>query len=122
MKVVTPEEFDAWVDKEQQSEPTAEPPQPAATRRPPASSSSPTPAAAAATRWPTPSPTSAIGPVLDDLAADAEKYGKQDKQSPEEYVKTSIEDPGAFVVPNFDDGIMPADYRSSSPPRRSTRS
>ena len=60
--------------------------------------------------------TSAIGPSLDELAADAEKYGKQEKQSPEEYVKTSIEDPGAFLVPNFDDGIMPADFAEQLSP------
>ena len=38
-------------------------------------------------------------PELDDLAADAAKYGKQEGQTPEEYVKDSIEDPDAFVVP-----------------------
>ena len=54
--------------------------------------------------------TAAIGPGLDELSADAAKYGKQEDQSPEEYVKTSIEDPSAFLVPDFDDGVMPADY------------
>ena len=42
------------------------------------------------------------GPSLDDLAkGDARKYGKREKQSPEEYVRTSIEEPDAFRVPGF---------------------
>jgi cytochrome c oxidase subunit 2 len=41
------------------------------------------------------------GPSLDDLAKDARKFGRRERQSPEEYVKTSIEDPSAFRVPGF---------------------
>jgi cytochrome c oxidase subunit 2 len=52
-----------------------------------------------------------IGPNLDNVAADAAKYGKQKGLSPEEYVKASIEDPGSFVVPKFDNGIMPKTYK-----------
>lgn len=53
---------------------------------------------------------SAIGPGLDELAANAEKFGKQEGQSPEEYVRTAIEDPNAFLVPDYNDGVMPADF------------
>ena len=58
----------------------------------------------------------AIGPVLDDVAADAAKYGKQEGQSPEEYLKAAIEDPESFVVPEFDKGIMPTTYKGDLSP------
>lgn len=45
----------------------------------------------------------AVGPGLDNLAADAEKA----KQPLEEYVHTSIVNPGAYVVPGFQNGVMP---------------
>ena len=52
-----------------------------------------------------------VGPSLDDLAkGDAARFGKQRKQSPEEYVKTSIVKPAAFEVPGFPTGTMPANY------------
>lgn len=57
-----------------------------------------------------------VGPELDDLAAQAAKYGKREGQTPAEYVKTAIEDPGKFVVPGFQDGLMPADYSSQLSP------
>ena len=44
---------------------------------------------------------SKTGPSLDNLAEDARKYGKRERQSAEEYVRTSIEDPEAFRVPGF---------------------
>ncbi len=43
-----------------------------------------------------------VGPSLDDLAkGDARKFGKREGQSPEQYAKTSIEDPDAFRVRGF---------------------
>lgn len=60
--------------------------------------------------------TSAIGPGLDELTADAEKYGGQNDQSPEEYVSSSITDPDAFLVPDFNKGIMPGDYEQQISP------
>jgi cytochrome c oxidase subunit II len=57
-----------------------------------------------------------IGPDLNELAADAAKYGKPEGQSPEEYVKAAIEDPGAFTVPGFDKGLMPATYKDDLSP------
>lgn len=54
--------------------------------------------------------TGAVGPELDDLAAQAAKYAKQEGISPEEYVRQAIVEPGKFVVPGFDDGLMPATY------------
>ena len=60
--------------------------------------------------------SAAIGPSLDELAADAEKYGKQEGQSPEEYVKASIETPNAFLVPKFNKGVMPGTYKDQLSP------
>ena len=57
-----------------------------------------------------------IGPVLNNVAADATKYGKQEGQSPEEYVKASIESPDSFLVPKFGKGIMPATYKDDLSP------
>ena len=56
--------------------------------------------------------TATVGPELDDLAAQAARYGKREGQSPTEYAKAAIEDPSAFVVPGFQDGLMPGDYKS----------
>ena len=46
-----------------------------------------------------------VGPDLDNLAADAQKANKG---SVEDYTKESIEDPGAYVVPGYPNGVMPA--------------
>jgi cytochrome c oxidase subunit 2 len=51
-----------------------------------------------------------VGPNLNKLAADAAKYGKQLKETPEQYVKQSIVDPGKFTVPSFPKGVMPATF------------
>ena len=56
--------------------------------------------------------TGTAGPDLDDLAAQAAKYAKREGQTPTEYVRASIENPSAFVVPGFQDGLMPSDYGS----------
>ena len=56
--------------------------------------------------------TATVGPELDDLAAQAAKYGKQEGQTPAEYVRTAIEDPNAFVVPGYQADLMPGDYSS----------
>jgi cytochrome c oxidase subunit II len=60
--------------------------------------------------------TGKVGPDLDKVAADAAKYGKQKGQTPEQYVTTSIKDPGAFVVPGFPNGVMPTTFGQSIPP------
>jgi cytochrome c oxidase subunit II len=60
--------------------------------------------------------TAKIGPELNDIAAQAAKYGKAQKQTAAEYVKTSIEDPGAFTVPNFGKNVMPRDYKKQLSP------
>jgi cytochrome c oxidase subunit II len=60
--------------------------------------------------------TATVGPELDDLAAQAARFGKRDGQTPAEYVKTSIEDPSAFVVPGFQEGLMPDDYERQLSP------
>ena len=46
-----------------------------------------------------------VGPKLENIADDAKKAN----QGPvEQYVATSIENPGAYVVPGFPSGVMPA--------------
>jgi cytochrome c oxidase subunit 2 len=60
--------------------------------------------------------TATVGPELDDLAAQATKYAKQQGQTPAEYVKTSIEDPNAFVVSGFQKDLMPGDYANQLSP------
>ena len=47
--------------------------------------------------------TGKIGPDLDNLSADAEKAG----QPLEEYVRTSIVDPGKYVAPGFPNAMPP---------------
>jgi cytochrome c oxidase subunit 2 len=51
-----------------------------------------------------------IGPNLNTLSADAAKFGKQLKETPEQYVKQSIVDPGKFVRPGFPKGVMPTTF------------
>jgi cytochrome c oxidase subunit 2 len=53
--------------------------------------------------------TGKIGPDLDNLAADARKAGKPLPA----YVKESIVDPNAYVVPGFQKGVMPTTYGQS---------
>ena len=46
-----------------------------------------------------------VGPDLDNLATDAQKAG----QGPvDQYTMTSIKNPSAYVVPGFNDGVMPS--------------
>jgi cytochrome c oxidase subunit 2 len=45
-----------------------------------------------------------VGPDLDNLEADAKKANKGPVPV---YTKQSIEDPGAYVVPGFANGVMP---------------
>jgi cytochrome c oxidase subunit 2 len=46
-----------------------------------------------------------VGPDLDNLATDAKKANQG---SVEAYTRKSIEDPGAYVVPSYPNGVMPA--------------
>jgi mono/diheme cytochrome c family protein len=48
-----------------------------------------------------------IGPDLDKLAADAQKASRGPLPA---YVKESIVDPNAYVVPRFPKGVMPQDF------------
>jgi cytochrome c oxidase subunit II len=47
-----------------------------------------------------------VGPGLDNLAADAQKAGKPLPA----YVKESIVDPDAYIVPGYQKGVMPATF------------
>jgi cytochrome c oxidase subunit II len=53
--------------------------------------------------------TGKIGPDLDNLQADARKAGKPLAA----YVKESIVDPNAYVVPGYQKGVMPETYGQS---------
>jgi cytochrome c oxidase subunit 2 len=57
-----------------------------------------------------------VGPKLDDLAAQAAKFGKKLHLTPAAYIKQSIENPGAFVVPGFPKGTMPTSYKKDLSP------
>jgi cytochrome c oxidase subunit 2 len=48
--------------------------------------------------------TGKVGPDLDDLAASAKKANRG---SLTQFVKESIEDPGAYVAPGYPNGVMP---------------
>ena len=110
VRVVPPQEFDAWLAKEQQSETDG------------GAAAAGGDMAAAGKQLFTETgcsgchtladagSSSQIGPSLDQLAANAQRYGKAEQQSPTEYVEAAIADPSAFVVPEFNDGIMPGDY------------
>jgi cytochrome c551/c552 len=50
--------------------------------------------------------TATVGPDLDNLSASAQKAG----QPLDEFIKTSIVDPGAFVAEGYPDGVMPTDF------------
>jgi cytochrome c oxidase subunit II len=50
-----------------------------------------------------------VGPDLDNVVADAGKYAKG--KSPADYIRESIVDPGAFVVPGFPKGTMPETFK-----------
>jgi cytochrome c oxidase subunit II len=50
------------------------------------------------------------GPKLDDLAAEAARFGGQRNQSAKAYVKESIVDPRAFTVPGFPKNVMPTTF------------
>ncbi len=52
-----------------------------------------------------------VGPDLNDLAAEAARFGRGRRQTPEQYVRESIIEPNAFVVPGFPRGVMPGDFR-----------
>jgi len=54
--------------------------------------------------------TAAVGPNLNDLTADAAKYGKRESLDPAAYVRNSIVKPNDFVVPGFQKGLMPEGY------------
>jgi cytochrome c oxidase subunit 2 len=55
-----------------------------------------------------------IGPNLDNLAADAQKAG----QPLAAYVKQSIADPNAYIVPGYQKGVMPTTFGQSLSPQQ----
>ena len=116
VQVVPPEEFDAWLAEEQQSEADGGAAEAGGDETAAGRQLFTDSGCNACHTLADAESASAIGPGLDELAADAAKYGKQNKQSPEEYVQTSIEDPSAFLVPDFNDGIMPGDFAEQLSP------
>ena len=55
----------------------------------------------------------AIGPNLDNLAADAEKAG----EDPAAYIKESIVDPNKVLAPGYSKDVMPGDFGDSLSPK-----
>ena len=55
-----------------------------------------------------------VGPNLDNVVADAKKYGKG--QAAQAYIKQSIEDPNAIIVSGFPKGVMPQNFKSQLGP------
>ncbi|MEA2374839.1 MAG: cytochrome c oxidase subunit [Thermoleophilaceae bacterium] len=55
-----------------------------------------------------------VGPNLDQVLADAKKYGKG--APPADYIRRSIEDPNAFVVPGFPRDTMPKTFKQQLSP------
>jgi cytochrome c oxidase subunit 2 len=55
--------------------------------------------------------TGTTGPDLDNLTASAAKYGKG--ETPAQYVRESIVDPGKVVVSGYQNGIMPSTFGTS---------
>lgn len=53
--------------------------------------------------------TATVGPDLDKLAADAQKANRGSLQK---YIAESIEDPAAYVVPGYPNGVMPTNFAS----------
>jgi cytochrome c oxidase subunit II len=53
-----------------------------------------------------------IGPDLDNLAKAAATAGKSEA----EFVRESIVDPGAYIAPGYQDGVMPGSYGKSLSP------
>jgi len=56
------------------------------------------------------------GPSLDQLVADARKYGEG--KSPEDYIRESIVEPNAVVVEGFPEGTMPQNYGKDLTPEQ----
>jgi cytochrome c oxidase subunit 2 len=54
--------------------------------------------------------TGSVGPSLDDLAVQADKFSKQQGLTPAEYVENALVDPNSFVVPGYDENVMPTTY------------
>src|SRR4051794_7295908 len=59
-----------------------------------------------------------VGPNLNKLVSDAAKYGKQQNESPAQYVKDSIVTPGKFTVPGFPNGVMPSTFGQQLSPQQ----
>jgi cytochrome c oxidase subunit II len=103
VNVVTPQAYETWLAQQQKL----------ATQPPP--SSGPVDAKAVFTQncgschtLSAAGTTGAVGPNLDNLAADAAKYGSGASEAT--YVRDSIVDPGKVVVSGFQAGLMPTTF------------
>lgn len=59
-----------------------------------------------------------VGPSLNNLDANAAKYAKQLKQTPQQYVFDSIKSPAKFTVPGFPKGVMPSTFGQQLSPQQ----
>ncbi len=106
--VVPPRQFDAWLRQQKA----------AASAPPPSSSGGAVNASAVFTQncggchtLAAAKTTGTTGPNLDNLAADAAKYGQGASEA--QYVHDSIVDPGKVVVQGYPAGVMPTTFGSS---------
>jgi cytochrome c oxidase subunit 2 len=59
-----------------------------------------------------------VGPNLNNIDADAAKFGKQLGQSPQQYIFDSIKTPTKFTVPGFPKGVMPSTFGQQLSPQQ----
>jgi cytochrome c oxidase subunit 2 len=99
VKVVSASDYAAWLAQQKQSSATASPGAKVFATSHCGGCHTFTPANA----------TGKVGPDLDNLASDAQKAISAGKAtSVEDYTKTSIDDPNAYIVPGFAPNVMPA--------------
>jgi cytochrome c oxidase subunit II len=109
VKVMSKPDFTAWI-AQQQTLAKAPPPAPSGGSSDAAATFKSAGCAGCHTYTPAGS-TGTIGPSLNDLVASAGKYGNG--ETPEQYVRESIVDPGKVVVPGYANGIMPSTFGTS---------
>ncbi len=105
VNVVTQEQFDAWIHRQ------LNPPKPPPSSGPVDAKALFATNCASCHTLSAAGATGTIGPDLDNVAADATKYGNG--ASAEDYVKESIVDPDKVIVSGFQPNVMPATFGSS---------
>lgn len=106
IRVVTQEEFDAWLaTRQQEAKDFAANPNAGVVKIFNANGCS------GCHAWKVAGSTAQTGPALDDLSADAKADGKDLA----DFVRESIVEPNATIAPNFPSGVMPSGYEEKIP-------